>query len=286
MRRFNIGSFLKECPLVKRVCLLVFTGFISGVVFPSLAKSQISAASSTYDANGDIAATDPSKDSKLTSGAFQKLEDFRKELHEWDRSVRGFRVGHNFFGSYASSTGNWQINGTLVEGDYKYSYDHKVETTADFWSFQYTFHLPLEGSVGYYLGSSAGVILDEDSLDRSIVIERTIVYPGFAIGLVWNFSAALRGLIGLDSQLVRYERFRENHQDQTFPKTATFFNAYNVGMQVGLDFFFRLRWGLRVMAENTRTENLRVERSGGSLLGISRQKETRRLFAGIVYHLI
>ncbi len=233
-----------------------------------------------------IAEADEESEYEGISDYLNKVDEFRRELHEWDRSVRGFRTGHNFFGAFGFAYGTWQINGSLTRPEGPYSYDRRIETSADVWSAQYSFHLPISGGFGYYLGSSAGVILNEDSKTKDLVIDRTLNLPGISLGLIYNFSPAFRFFGGLDWQLVRYERFSERYRDYDANNIVTFFNAYATRAQVGADFFFRLRWALRLQWEKARIENLKVTGSTGQELGIFRQKIQNSYVGGFVYHII
>ena len=220
--------------------------------------------------------------------SLSRLNIFRKELHEWDRAVRGFRYGHNFFWYGGLEQGTWRINGNVDpgEGEEAIAYSREFDTEAGFVAFQYTYHLPISGRFGYYLGSSMATTFSERSDQKDVFIRRTLVFPGISVGLSYNFSPAIRAYVGGDWQLVRFERFFERQLDNDLDPTKAYFNAQSLAGLGGVDLFLALRWAVRLHFERAFIQNSRVLESDGEVVGVNRKKRTERFALGIVYHLI
>src|SRR6478609_667105 len=86
----------------------------------------------------------------------------RPELpKEWGRAVRGFRREHNFALSYGHAFNRWK--GHLTDDPRPFAF--RVE--AHELRIQYSFHLPLIGGLGYYLGTEASVTMASPSSAKS-----------------------------------------------------------------------------------------------------------------------
>ena len=233
-----------------------------------------------------LANSDTKKGAFATS--FQRLKNIRQRLHEWDRTVRGFRLGHHFHGYIGQERGSYRVNGSLIEEGTGQSnhFAHDFDTKASYWAFQYSYHIPLAGSFGYYLGSTIGLIYDESSSDGELQVDRMMMLPGVTLGLVYNFSPAIRVFGGVNAQLVRFERFQEKHSGEAISPTTTYFNGHALVNQIGLDLFFQLHWAVRVHREDAVIKNNKVFGASGSELGVSRRKKAERYLFGILYHII
>lgn len=226
------------------------------------------------------------------TGVFQssltKLDKFRRELHQWDRVVRGFRLGHNFYTYIGRDSGKWTINGSIAsKGEAALEhFDYVISTESEYLAFQYTYHLVISSSFGYYLGSSFGFTVNEVSPDQEIEVDRTLMLPGVNIGLVYNVSPAIRLWGGIDAQLLRYEKFREKHSYDQINEMVTYFNGRSFSSQLGVDFFFKLRWAIRAHYESVYIKNLKVHDADHSELGISRNRHSERYLFGLAYHII
>lgn len=217
--------------------------------------------------------------------SLEKLEKFRQELHRWDRSVRGFRHAHNFSWFYSSVLSQWNLDGSLLEDGSEQPYAEVYETNQDYLGFEYTFHLHLFDSFGYYLGSSLGFSWEERSKGGNLTIEKALTFPGAVVGLSLNLSPAVRLLTDLSVNLTRFERFKE-YRAGVGDSSKIYFNARTFSWKVGFDFFFKLNWAVRLAWEKFETRYKPVKGSELTELGIERVQKGHKYTLGAVFHLL
>jgi hypothetical protein len=209
----------------------------------------------------------------------ERFEQIRGELHNWERSVRGFRRDHNLslLGGYAQNTWTFRNDPDLKQAN--------VET--QYIQGDYTFHLQLFRAFGYYLGSSVGYEFGETSSSPEVSTFRSYSLPGLKMGLVLNPHPILRLSSGLSLNLDRIERLKAPPPEEDALARPISVTTRVLGFHVTSDFFFQLAWALRVEFE-TRTvyySSVADDRPD-SPLKISFGKAEKRLGVGIVYHLI
>lgn len=216
----------------------------------------------------------------VLGASLEQIEAYRRNLHRWDRLVRGFRRDHSLTVQAGTSRGTWRIRGPHEAAE------REVATLGTNLTFQYTFHIPLAKSFGYYLGSAFGEVFEERSHDTRFHIYRTLELPGVLAGFVLNFTPAFRSTVGLDAGMARVERLAvpdaSTGQDQMINVTT----RYLAGVGA-LEFFFDLRWALRLEGAYRRTFYTPPLNLGkDSVLKSSLGKAEQRYGIGIVHHLL
>lgn len=202
----------------------------------------------------------------------------RRELHRWERHIRGFRREHNFSLSTGVSSGRWQVDrfGSIE--------DKSFENTGIFTKFQYTFHLQWIGGFGYLLGSSAGY--HYETADRRSDFRPTdaVQYPGVVAGLVYNFNPVFRVMTTFDVYLERHTGIEENDGVGENQKIHVTLQAYDAGLF--MDVFYDLAWGIRLEAHVREVYYKRPYQSEGFPVDAIFSKKDQWLGLGLVYHLL
>ena len=209
-------------------------------------------------------------------GAFksslEQLDKIRKEIHRWDRTVRGFRNEHNFSLSLNNSSYSW--SGFM--SDPVDSFEDRSESLHG--KFQYRFHLHLVDGLGYYLGSAFNVYGPPDYESDLVRDTMFIGLPGIVAGLAWNLSPAVRIAVGIDAFLLRIERFERYMSKDSSETREASANARVLAYQLAIDTFFTLKTAVRAEWEYSElfysTTKTKLRRKGHSF-GV-----------GLVYHLI
>ncbi len=212
--------------------------------------------------------------------SLERIDNYRRQLHRWDRLVRGFRREHNFALLGGTSLGNWRVR------DPKGPPQREVSTESTFSRFAYTFHIPWYRGFGYYLGSSFGMNFSEyEAGGGEFAVGRTYSLPGVLAGFVLNVTPAFRATLGLDAHLMRAERFLV--LDNTGNAKRISFTTRKIGFNVGAEVFVDLKWAIRAeFAANRIYYKSPEELSHNSLLDAGIGKEEKQVALGIVYHLI
>ena len=220
--------------------------------------------------------------SRAFQASIQRVEDYRRALHQWDRSVRGFRQDHHFSIDGGRSTGRGSRKTTTDTGE-QTSTD--ASTAAWFWKFSYSFHMKIYKGFGYYLGSSFGYVGEEESDAGDLRIERSLSMPGLIAGLSLNISPAFRLMAGTDLHLERIERLERT--DAAGQESNVYTTARVASFHVLGDIFFRLHWAVRLRFESREVEYPGLTAVGG-YTGLEEpiHKTSRRIGFGLVYHLI
>jgi hypothetical protein len=205
---------------------------------------------------------------------FDQFKRISDELHDWERSVRGFRRDHNFAmtGGLSRNIWSYQNDGKTVQ----------VNTDSPFVQFDYGFHLQLYRALGYYLGSAASFHNGEDG---KISTFRSYSFPGLKLGLVLNPHPLLRLSAGMALNLGRIERlsYVNPASDADFMSV----NTRMVGINFAVDIFYKLAWAIRGEFES-RTMYYRGinDQRENSPFSVDLGKNETRIGIGLVYHLI
>ncbi|MGE0174124.1 MAG: hypothetical protein AB7T49_15105 [Oligoflexales bacterium] len=208
----------------------------------------------------------------------ERFEKIRGELHNWERSVRGFRRDHNLslVGGYTQNTWTFREHPKISQ----------AQIEAQYAQADYTFHLQLFRSLGYYLGSSIGYQAKEKSDDPEVATFRTYTLPGLKMGLVLNPHPILRLSSGLSLNLDRIERLKGPASPDGTERRSISITTRVLGFHFASDFFFQLPWAVRVEFETRTVYYSPIASNTDSPLRISFGKAEKRLGIGIVYHLI
>jgi hypothetical protein len=202
----------------------------------------------------------------------------RRELHRWERHIRGFRREHNFALSTGISSGTWKVKrfGSIENKSY--------ENTGIFSKFQYTFHLQWIEGFGYLLGSSTGYHYETADRRSDFRPVDAMQYPGVVAGLVYNFNPVLRILTTLEAYLERHTGIEENDDVDEDRKIFVTLQAYDAGMFI--DVFYDLAWGIRLEGHKRQVYYKRPYKSEGFPVDAEFSKTDQWLGLGLVYHLL
>ena len=201
-----------------------------------------------------------------------------RELHRWERHVRGFRREHNFALSLGVSSGTWDVDnfGSLSS--------RKFEHTGLFARFQYSFHIPLYRGFGYVLGSSVGYHYESTDRRRPFKPVAAVMFPGLLAGLTLNVTPALRATIAADAYLERHDGIKERDGREPDPEISVTLQTYDIGAY--FDLFYDLKWAVRIEAHYRLLQFLRPEGTSGRPIDAKLRKTDRWLGFGVLYHLL
>ncbi len=156
----------------------------------------------------------------------------------WRRYIRDFRSEHHFSLMVGYQKSNWE----LAEFNLPQKYDYMSDIYG--LRLHYTYHIQLVESFGFYLGTGLGG--GWESSENSNEFNPSYYYslPSLKLGLVYNFSTYLRGIIGYEQYLKRYDQMRINIPGAAFEERAGL-TMTNFDLEVSLDYFQGLKWGWR-----------------------------------------
>ena len=221
---------------------------------------------------------DPNLVQKAVSESLRRIEEYRSDLHEWEKSVRGFRRDHNFAVSTGIVTGVWRFRrfGSIQ--------NESLPSSANYARFQYSFHLPLKRGFGYFLGSSVGSTINETTHDEGFRPPLMISLPGVLFGLAWNASPAVRFVAGADLFLERLERIHYDTESSDNPTVSI--TARSVALHVACDFYLKLAWAVRTEAYWRGFRTVRPNNAANYGTNVMIEKEESALGLGLAYHFI
>lgn len=206
----------------------------------------------------------------------EKIRKILDELKEWDQSVLGFRKEHHFALSVGPSSGEWHFKRF---GTARKSYP----SSGIFSKFQYAFHIPWYGGFGYFLGSSAGYLAEDDHASQ-IDAANAWMLPGILGGVVYNFTPGLKINFGLDYYLERWSNLGERDGEGENPTVSV--TARALDGFVALDLFFRLKWAIRFEGHRRDVNFKKPKNASGHDVDAVISKTDEWLGMGILYHLM
>lgn len=165
-------------------------------------------------------------------GKALNFDPYSNVFHKWDKSVRGFRKGHNFglLLGYAS------ISFSHESKDLE-SYNLKTGVIRG----RYAYHILTNKNVGYFLGTTAGFFAPRMPEKQNLTFDKYIEFPSLLFGGVFNPTSVFRIDTYLEGYLSRLERFRKN---PLVSKINVSGQTIRVG--IGMDTFYRLEWAVRL----------------------------------------
>lgn len=200
-----------------------------------------------------------------------------QEVSNWSGYTGSFRKDHNFALHLGTSQTRWTVK----------PWDRSVQfnpvSRGYFSKFQYTFHIPLVASFGYFLGSSLGVETDLQRESEGFYSSVSYQLPGILFGLVMNFSPRFRLSTGVDVYLERIDNLV--WQDE-YTITQLSVNMLTLAdMSVALDYFFRIDWAMRMEAHSRNVRYSSPQKNKEEKVVSSDLKRSDQwLGIGIVYH--
>lgn len=209
----------------------------------------------------------------------------RREMHQWERHVRGFRREHNFALSSGVTSGVWHVKrlGSITE-------ERRFDNSGIYGRFQYSFHLPVWGGFGYMLGSSFGYHFESSDRRRQFRPVDATGFPGVLAGLVFNFNPVFRIGSSLDASLERHNGIEERPRacpDRTECKaTKISVTMQSYDLSGFLDIFYDLAWAIRIEAHRRELQYARPHEAEGYQVDANFRKSDRWLGVGFVLHLL
>lgn len=194
----------------------------------------------------------------------------RPELpKEWSRAVRGFRREHNFSISYGLVISRWK--GHLTDDSNIFSFENEGHQAR----LAYSFHLPLVGGFGYYLGTQTSALMAPSTRD-SKGGELSYGLPGLNVGLILNLSDRVRVASGVE---LGWHRIEKLGLPESLQRKRISVTGETRTWNAQLDYFYELSWALQLTFESSELNYLGAD-------SLSLRKLSRTWSLGILKHLI
>jgi hypothetical protein len=206
-----------------------------------------------------------------------KIVEYRKNLHEWDKYVLGFRAAHNFSLALGYARSNWQVNafpGMETE--------QSSSNNAAFSKLRYEYHLKIYRSLGYFIGSSGGYLLEADNAN-SVQTSYSWMVPGILVGLTWNAGSVLRLNFGLDCYPERWKHLQHFDSEQPNKVSVT---ANVMDLFFAVDYFYKLKQAIRLEYHSRELKHRHLRNSSGTELDFDVKKNDKIVGISILYHLL
>ena len=237
-------------PLRQYVLLLFFLVLLS--------KSGLGKAGSSVD--------------KVYNKATKTIEQYRKDVVDWDLLIQGFRRGHNFSLSLCSQWTDWESS----------FFSSSSSSSESCINSSYSYHVHSFGFLGYAFGADAGYSILR-SYDQEKFLSEFEVYrlPGISAGIVFYFSSAFRALMKSTYSLERVENLQLSSASIESKKYDITMQVFEYSLEA--DFFIDINKGIHFFYKkynrsktNVRSDNSSFEFSGrGNSVGL-----------GLIYHII
>lgn len=233
---------------------------------------------------GSPAFAELDEDNTLSSKQFTP-RFVRPDVHRWERYVRGFRREHHFALMSGITSGRWQIKrlGQITA-------EQDFDASGVYGRFQYSFHLPLWGGFGYFLGSSFGYHYESADKRQTFRPVDAIGFPGVLAGFILNINPALRIGAGIDASLERFNGLSERPRDclgqEDCKPTKIYVTMQSYYLSGFIDVFYDLDWAIRLEMAQRELRYSRPESASGFPVDANLRKADRWLGLGFVRHLL
>lgn len=215
---------------------------------------------------------------KLLGSIVSPLSD-GLDVHSWDRYVRRFRRDHHLVVSSGWEQGQWHIGyfGALKDETFRSA---GADTT-----FQYSFHIQLSGKIGYILGSSSGYFAEQYNGERDAQFTPSSLWklPGLTAGIVYNYDATGRFIIGGEAYLARINNLRTRVDGESQQIAVT---AEGTDIHFAWDKFVTLNWGIRTQIHQRSLWVPKPFSAEGKLVDASLSRKSRGASVGTIYHFL
>jgi hypothetical protein len=205
------------------------------------------------------------------------LRAIREEIGNWDQSVRGFRSEHNFSLIGGMMNASWDFK--RFDNQVNRSYRERGYLT----KFQYSYHISIYRSFGYFLGSAFGLWVPKGP-EASKRVQSGVMLPGVVGGTVLNMTPGLRLMAGIDYHIERWSRLRDADAEGSEPSVSI--TARVTDLFAALDVFYRLKWAFRMEYHRRRSDYKPVRGAGGFPVDAVLARDEDWLAAGLTYHLM
>lgn len=196
----------------------------------------------------------------------------------WQGYTRGFRQQHNFGFFLGHAQSKWQIE------PYDRSYHLSPSHQGIYFKSDYSFHIPIWQGFGYFLGSSAGFLLQDSSRKDSFAAATSIHFPGARLGVVWNISPVWRLSTGMD---IYMERLNQLSWEKDRQKTALSLTMISQDIMIMLEMFYKLNSGVRLLLQKrSAIYQSPASHSKGKVVDSKIARQDFWLGIGIIYHLL
>ncbi|MFK7825006.1 MAG: hypothetical protein AB8G05_12670 [Oligoflexales bacterium] len=205
------------------------------------------------------------------------VEGFGSQFHRWERYVQDFRKDHNFALFMGRTEGSWKVR------DFGSISEERYAMTGLVFKAQYSYHIPLWQSFGYFLGSSVGYYY-ESTRSANFKPSHSLHLPGLLVGVVYDFTPSTRVLFGLDAYLERLDGMEERNQEGKKALDATMLTRIDTGIM--FDYFFSLNIAARIEAHQRNVAYNPMDNSEGKIESADFEKEDWWIGLGLVYHIL
>ena len=197
---------------------------------------------------------------------------------DWSRFTRGFRQDHNFSMTAGVVTTKWNLNkfGSVTAQEYT--------TTGYYSKFQYSFHLPIYQSLGFFLGSSVGYLEYQFNADDAFQPAPTFMFPGILSGLALNLTPVFRLGTALDYYLERWSGMRE--LDSIDDDTRVHITVETIDLSIFVDMFYTISWATKLEIHQRRSFYPKPLNPGGFPVDLAFSKNDVWIGLGAAYHLL
>ncbi len=213
----------------------------------------------------------------MLMASFANIQARTEKITHWEGYVGEFRRDHHFALAFGSSSSTWQIK------PWDHAQAFTPETKGYFSKFQYSYHIPLVGAFGYFLGSSVGVLADFSDNDSRFSSSTAYQLPGILAGLCMNFSPVWRASAGTDIYL---ERIHGIAWQDEFTVSKLSINMLAFADMLGqLDYFWDIDWAFRLEAHSRHVHYTPPQRNKeNKVVAAKVSRADQWIGLGIVYH--
>jgi hypothetical protein len=211
------------------------------------------------------------------------FEEFEKG--EMDSNIGLFKFNrwdHNFVWTMGMAKGLWRIDQMgPVDGV-------EFDSNASVFKFQYSFHLPLWGNLGYVLGSSFGYYWEQKSNDQTFHSVSAMHFPGIHAGLVYSFAPTFRILGGAETYLERINDLAvitKNSAGVDEERKVSLTMRPNLDWIIATDYFYSDSWGIRLEGHFRTVISTPPSASEGQVIGARLTKKDTWIGLGLIFHL-
>ncbi len=191
-----------------------------------------------------------------------------------------------------SGTTRWDHNLILLTGNARGSWviDHLGPTRGEtfssnafYFKFQYAFHLPIVGNLGYVLGSSFGYYWEEKGPSSTFQKTSSIHFPGIHLGVVYNFTSSFRIEFAGETYLERLNDLSIISNGERYKISVTMRPNYDFSL--ASDLFYSTKWGVRLEWHTREVQAHPPSDSQGQIIGAGLIKKDTWFGLGVIYHL-
>ncbi|MBP9709130.1 MAG: hypothetical protein KBD78_15955 [Oligoflexales bacterium] len=288
-QNFSVANFIKHKKLYRVLIAVFLTSCLTRLGATALAQ-QIKNPENLIKVEKATSPASGQNDNELLKALpdFQSLKplltlDFsalQNNYHPWRQYTGEFRELHHFSYDFGYGQSVFHINklaGLTSQNLTAKSQIHR---------FHYNFYLPIYDRLGYFLGSSFGVVFDSPDNEKLDFESQSIEFPGLTLGLSYNFSPLLRLNMTFMAGIERMHDLKAPSASDASQEQTLAINLRTWDRSVGLDYFYRLNWALKFSYHQKISSYSPPKDANKTHLDASFSKSAAWFGLGISYHLI